>query len=254
MAKRIEEHVHRACAVADLFNADLGVLRLRLRDYSVKLLHTDPIQYGLKAVDFYWRKGFHETVSRAKQLKKVRTSYDSSSHSFDYSVYFQGINWTSNEKAYLHSHLMNGIGHFHHLIMILGEYDFTTEIQIDFCGLHFYGNNIPSGISPIYSCKLAVIALLSFSARKRTLRADRDRTTTCFVQILHKCLMCLGDLSRYQLEFVPATGLAIPQRYYHQALLLDPSNGVPFNQLAALARNDNDNIDATFFYLRWYDT
>ena len=53
---------------------------------------------------------------------------------------------------------------------------------------------------------------------------------------IFKCLMYMGDLTRYQLEFVSVEegeSLAkIAKRYYLEALSVDPSHGQPFNQLA----------------------
>ncbi len=41
------------------------------------------------------------------------------------------------------------------------------------------------------------------------------------------------------------------QRFYHQALLVDFSQGLPYNQLATLAGSDRFGLNAVFYYLRW---
>jgi len=43
---------------------------------------------------------------------------------------------------------------------------------------------------------------------------------------------------------------AISQRYYHQALTLQPSNGLPYNQLATLSVDLNFGLNSVFYYLR----
>ncbi len=75
-------------------------------------------------------------------------------------------------------------------------------------------------------------------------------------QVIHRCLMCLGDLSRYQLDLLQgdeqARVSAISRRYYHQALALQPDYGLPYNQLATLAVDLNFGLNSVFYYLRRY--
>ena len=40
-----------------------------MRDYSVRLLKTDPVKLGSKALDLYWKKAIYETYNIAKSLK-----------------------------------------------------------------------------------------------------------------------------------------------------------------------------------------
>ena len=58
-------------------------------------------------------------------------------------------------------------------------------------------------------------------------------------KVIFKCLMYMGDLTRYQLEFVSVEegqNLAkIAKKYYLEALSVDQNQGQPFNQLAALS-------------------
>ena len=73
-------------------------------------------------------------------------------------------------------------------------------------------------------------------------------------QVIHRCLMCLGDLARYQLDATTGDDRTrvsgISQRYYHQALALQPNNGLPYNQLATLAVDLNFGLNSVFYYLR----
>ena len=59
---------------------------------------------------------------------------------------------------------------------------------------------------------------------------------------VHRCLVCLGDLARYQLEL----GLAAqPVRYYQLAVTLRPEGGVPY-QLAMLCGDENFGREQLF--------
>ena len=73
-------------------------------------------------------------------------------------------------------------------------------------------------------------------------------------QLVHRCLLCLGDLTRYQLELVTGPEKdrisSVSRRYYHQALLHRLDSGLPYNQLATLAADHNFGLNSVFYYLR----
>lgn len=68
-------------------------------------------------------------------------------------------------------------------------------------------------------------------------------------RILHKFLICLGDLSRYQIEYDPNGCTKLAFKYYQMSLILLPSNGMPLNQLGTLYGSENYGCDAAFYYL-----
>ncbi len=43
----------------------------------------------------------------------------------------------------------------------------------------------------------------------------------------------------------------LAERFYHQALVLNPSMGMPHNQLGTLAGNRHQGLDAAYHYMRW---
>ncbi len=43
----------------------------------------------------------------------------------------------------------------------------------------------------------------------------------------------------------------VAKRFYHEAIVLDVSRGLPFNQLATLAGTDLNGLSAAFYYLKW---
>ena len=66
----------------------------------------------------------------------------------------------------------------------------------------------------------------------------------------HHCLICLGDLARYQIEVGMGNMELLAERYYHQALAVVPHIGMPFNQLGTLAGNKSYHVDAAYYYMR----
>lgn len=50
-----------------------------------------------------------------------------------------------------------------------------------------------------------------------------------------KLLIYLGDLWRYKIKDLQGQDYSEAEKYYHQAQVLVPSNGVPYNQLAIVA-------------------
>ena len=94
------------------------------------------------------------------------------------------------------------------------------------------------------------LSILTVSGK--TLSSDE----TSVDQIIHRCLMCLGDLSRYQLDLAAGSDkdriCSVSRRYYHQALALRPQMGLPYNQLATLALDLNFGLNSVFYYLRRY--
>ncbi|KAI6654251.1 Protein SMG5 [Oopsacas minuta] len=65
---------------------------------------------------------------------------------------------------------------------------------------------------------------------------------------IYKCLIHLGDLSRYQQVFTH--NYDVTKRYYYQAIILNPSLGHAYNQIAGMYPGINYNLDSVYFYLR----
>ena len=69
------------------------------------------------------------------------------------------------------------------------------------------------------------------------------------VRILHKFLICLGDLARYQTEYDFNGSPKLAEKYYKMSLILMPSKGMPLNQLGTLYGSKNYGCDAAYYYL-----
>lgn len=73
----------------------------------------------------------------------------------------------------------------------------------------------------------------------------------CVMRLIHRSLVCLGDLSRYKLEIDSNWDPMIANRYYKMAISIDPNIGIPHNQLGTIAGNRNYGLDAVYHYMRW---
>lgn len=66
----------------------------------------------------------------------------------------------------------------------------------------------------------------------------------------HRCLLYLGDLFRYQNEFLGLGTVDLAEKCYYRALSVAPHMGMPFNQLGALVGSKYYDVEATYFYQR----
>ncbi|CAH0687724.1 unnamed protein product [Spodoptera exigua] len=203
VARRVGEMTTASCSMTDLFSTNLEVQRQKLRDNCEKLLFLDPINYGKKSLELLWRKVYYETVSTAKKLRESDNDNDS----------------------YLFTHIVCGIGHFHHFISrIEGEMKIHVK-EIDYTSYYFGEESVEANQMPT------------------------DDEIQLSRSVLHLCLIYLGDLSRYQVEIFRAFEPSIAARYYLQAAHVDMSSGMPYNQLGNLYNDKNYNLDSVCYYI-----
>ncbi|XP_076249730.1 smg5 nonsense mediated mRNA decay factor [Calliopsis andreniformis] len=214
IAKRLDEQKSRALTITDLFTPSGETLRVKLKDYCVRLITKDPIGYARKTEELLWRKAFYDIVYASKKLRKGNT-------------------WSETEKAVLSVHLAVGVGFYHHLILKLQlEYGLDLVGAIDFA---FMQNDTGSS-----------------SAKTKTSQSKvhTEEAKQCVVRLIHRSLVCLGDLARYKLELDPYWDPMIAKRYYKMAIAIDPNIGMPHNQLGTIASNKNYGLDAVYHYMR----
>lgn len=69
------------------------------------------------------------------------------------------------------------------------------------------------------------------------------QTSSC-LYICQYCLVHLGDIARYRNQRKQA------ESFYKQAILVSPTSGHPYNQLALLEASQGDNLSTVFHYVR----
>ncbi|XP_015117544.1 protein SMG5 [Diachasma alloeum] len=213
VAKRLDEQKSCALTATDIFTPSGEVLRAKLKDYCERLILKDPVSHARKIDELLWRRGFYDIVAAAKKLRK-------------------GNVWSDAEKALLSTHLHVGVGFYHHLILRLQQE----------CGLDL------SGVVDFAFPGRKDVIIIREKMPPAKLQSEEYRQ--CVMKIIHRSLICLGDLARYKLDLDPNWDPMIATRYYKMAIAIDPNIGMPHNQLGTLAGNRNYGIEAVYHYLR----
>ncbi|OCT69448.1 protein SMG5 [Xenopus laevis] len=152
-------------------------------------------------------------------------------------VYYEVIQLIKTNKKHIHSrsalecayrtHLIAGVGFYQHLLLyIQSHYQLELQCCIDWTHV----------TDPLIGYKKSV------SASSKEMEWAR---IAC-----HRCLVYLGDLARYQNELALVDTEKLAERFYYQALTVDPQIGMPFNQLGTLAGSKYYHVEATYCYLR----
>ncbi|XP_034865697.1 protein SMG5 isoform X1 [Mirounga leonina] len=152
-------------------------------------------------------------------------------------VYYEVIQLIKTNKKHIHSrstlecayrtHLVAGIGFYQHLLLyIQSHYQLELQCCIDWTHV----------TDPLIGCRKPVSA--------------SGKEMDWAQMACHRCLMYLGDLSRYQNELAGVDTELLAERFYYQALSVAPQIGMPFNQLGTLAGGKYYSVEAMYCYLR----
>ncbi|XP_044771812.1 protein SMG5 isoform X4 [Neomonachus schauinslandi] len=152
-------------------------------------------------------------------------------------VYYEVIQLIKTNKKHIHSrstlecayrtHLVAGIGFYQHLLLyIQSHYQLELQCCIDWTHV----------TDPLIGCRKPVSA--------------SGKEMDWAQMACHRCLMYLGDLSRYQNELAGVDTELLAERFYYQALSVAPQIGMPFNQLGTLAGSKYYSVEAMYCYLR----
>lgn len=204
VARRIGDMISACQSIDDLFSTHLEIQRQKLRDNAEKLLFLDPINYGKKSLELLWRKVYYDTVTAAKKFRETDNDNDS----------------------YLFTHIVCGIGNFHHFIARL-----ETEMKLQFKQLDY----------------THILKDEEFHEHTQTILDEEIQFSR---SALHLCLIYLGDLCRYQVELYHNFDPSIAARYYFQAAHVDMTSGMPYNQLGNLYLDKNYNLDSVCYYIQ----
>ncbi|XP_036064504.1 protein SMG5-like [Onychomys torridus] len=127
----------------------------------------------------------------------------------------------------LQAHLKAGLRFYEHLFLFLqGHYELRLQSYIDW----------PHSAIHLIGCKKVGPTSAEEASWAR--------------MACHRCLLYLGDLFRYQHEFLDLATKNLAERCYYRALSVAPHMGMPFNQLGALVGSKYYDLEATYFYQR----
>lgn len=237
--RKLEEQLRNATSARARMAPEVTLLRTRVKEYCERLLFAAPLEYGRQAEELTWRKVYYEAVQQFKTPKRGVQGNG------------EGERVKDEEEAVLslRAHLMSGLGHYHHLLIRLqAEYRLDLESSVD-VPLRWSHRGLPRG---------------RLSQRRQQpphhghdASGQHEESLVLWArQACHRLLLCLGDLARYLSELgAPGSGererwALLSQRYYWQALGLDPEAGMPHNQLGTLAGGAHVGCNAAYHYLR----
>lgn len=210
--RKLDEGLKKKRAYREVFHQDAVGLRYKLREYCERLMFYNPLFYGRKAEEVLWRKVFYDIIQIIKKNRRhVRVG-------------------SSLETAY-RTHLSSACGYYYHLLFRL-QRDFNLKLdgKIDFPLL--------PDVNPGRYVKT--------TRRKEVTPAMHDWA----MKTVNKCLICLGDIARYQQDFDSGMSGTVAERFYQQALMLSPEIGMAHNQLGTLASSRYFHCEAAYHYIR----
>ncbi|XP_041372957.1 protein SMG5-like [Gigantopelta aegis] len=205
-------------AYRNVFLPNAVGLRNKLKEYCEKLMFYNPADYGRKAEEVLWRKVFYDIIQVVKHNRKHIRPHG------------------SLETAY-RSHLAAATGYYRHLLFRLQQ-DFSLKLS-GFVDFHMVTDKETGAISRRHTGSNNVMT------KKVPPSVQEWAQRAC-----HRCLICLGDIARYQQDFDSDLSAATAARYYYQALVLFPDIGMPHNQLGTLSGSHYYSCEAAYHYIR----
>lgn len=129
---------------------------------------------------------------------------------------------SSPAKLPYRAHLMSAVGYYQHLLLKLQQ-----QYHLNLCGVVDFAHDFSSSDTQV-----------------------PDAILEEGISAVHRCLLYLGDLARYQAETEGINYKSISARFYHQALLICPKEGRPHNQLGTLAGINYEGLEAAYHYMK----
>lgn len=232
MKKNTTTEILKGQELSKKLHRSIAELVKRLNDgragaQSISDLFTPNLQIQrTKLRDYCERLIFSDPILYARKAEEVlwrKAYYDVVSSAKQ----LKRVEYIEREKAFLQTHLNAAIGFYHHFITRLqSDYELNINEYVDF----------------------AILPNLTNYKSAQSISIDTD-TLQWARQSVHRCLIYLGDLNRYKLEIYPNWDPNAAIRYYYQARLYDPSNGMPHNQMGTLATSLGNNLDAAYHYI-----
>ncbi|EDO42311.1 predicted protein, partial [Nematostella vectensis] len=120
------------------------------------------------------------------------------------------------------SHLISASGYYYHLLIQLQS---------------LYGTNLKG--------------VVSWTAQGLHTASGIDAEVADWaLRACQRCLLYMGDLARYQQEFEGEKSIKLAERFYCEALHLNPQLGMPHNQLGTLLVSQSCGAEGVYHYLR----
>lgn len=233
-----QSRMKKALVAEDTANAQ-GKEGSRLNRSSMQLANRIDIQ--LRSV-VEWQELFHPDAIALRQRLRVQCENLILKHSKEYGrraeerlwrkAFYDVIQKLRNHRKILETdsdcldgvlrmHLSSAAGYYYHLL---------THLQL------------------CYHLRLENILSWGFPSHQAV---DGDPETFAWaVKACQRCLIYLGDIARYQSDLEGEDAMKLAERFYCEAAMINPDNGMPQNQLGTLAGSRSYGCEGAYFYLK----
>ena len=272
LSNKLEAQYNQAKSFRQLYSSSLLTQRQRLCDEIKVILRYAPIEYGRICEELLWKRNYYDYVNF---YKKNRKQIGPSELSIFRMHITSGI-----------GHYQSLFFSFRKTFNLTNLDDFFSYLQSKPNSIFKVSNIINYNLTGLKDTKCN--ALKSFIEDESTLDEnnyigdiDDDEEDDCdneldseYVQnekflptlsyLVHRFCICIGDLARYYVDFFPRENskLSVETRfshyyfniasfYYKSASIIEPSIGMPFNQLGTLYTGSHWGLESLYFYVRW---
>nr|CAB3266394.1 protein SMG5-like [Phallusia mammillata] len=202
-------HQHRRSLIS-LFQPNQVKLRHKLREACERLLFTYPNEYGRKAEELLWKKVYYDVIHTVKSGRKFQSNAP-------------GALQQRHLEPHFRQFLYSAMGFYHYLLLRLQSKVSSGLVEIDFS----------LATRPLHGRSNLSSGHTNYGMSKNSQDEDEKDLEEWMISTSYRILVCLGDLSRYQMEF--GGSRSRPNRFYQLALLARPNSGMPHNQMATLS-------------------
>lgn len=216
LVKCLDEEKQKFRSVHEIFNEEFQQKRQKLVQLCQQLVLSDfdtASGVGKKARDILWRKGYYDIISLSKHIFAKTKANDGQSQ--------------------VETLIFEGISVFKTIILKL-EHEFDLDLK-DTIDMTIIKSPATFETGKIHESEHHTMSEISYAW-----------------DVIHASLISIGDLYRYLLGFksfpdeITVDSVAA---FYHEAFKLNPTIGMPHNQLGTLYSGKNYEIDSIFHYL-----
>lgn len=223
-------------SVIDFFSTPIVKLYSKLCEDCMKLLFETEFKLDLyrKVEELLWRRIYYD-IYRFQKTNKQKIK--------------------RQDELLIESHFVSGIGFYSTFIVKLRSYYNINDVK----GLVSPFNLTLGPIDNFAADKRLNDDLCSpvsainpgFTKADGPIGSDRAAPAKTWAGLaIYRSLVYIGDLSRYLLETSQYDYRKLAYDFYLSASRNQPHYGLPYNQLATLAGNQNNNLDAVCNYMR----
>lgn len=211
LVQKIDSIHSSATCIQDIFTPQANVVRGKIQQHCLSIcLNPDLSNDSVrKAEDSLWRKLFHSVVHAYKALKHRQPK--------------------QIEVDLVRNHLITGMGFYSNFIQMIAS---ASNLNLEILD------------------HLKVYVPLTMTNENEI--QDEERKTIDQIrakQTILRSLIYLGDICRYLDDLGSQNCRKLAIYWYNNALIWDPSVGMPHNQLATLLSGVNCDIDSCYHYL-----